>query len=96
MVTSLDFERASARRPLANSGDQREIENWLHWVRGMSQGEDACQVRTGEAPEVLAAIGNAVLRLIRSSGLTEIAAILRRHGAKPLEAIRLIMNFAPS
>jgi hypothetical protein len=62
----------------------------------MSLGEDACRVRTGEAPEILAAVRNSVLRLIRSSGLTEIAATLRRHAAKPLEAIHLVMNFAPS
>ena len=62
----------------------------------MSLGEDACRVRTGEAPEILAAIRNAVLRLMRSSGLTEIAATLRRHAAKPHEAMRLVMNFAPS
>jgi len=37
-----------------------------------------------------------VLRLIRSSGLNEIAATLRRHAAKPLEAVRLVMDFVPS
>ncbi len=62
----------------------------------MSLGEDACHVRSKEAPELSAAVRNSVLRLIRSSGLTEIAATLRRHAAKPLEAIHLVMNFAPS
>jgi hypothetical protein len=62
----------------------------------VSLGEDARRVRTGEAPEILAAIRDAALRLIRSSGLTEIAATLRRHAAKPLEAMRLVMSFAPS
>src|SRR4051794_4025648 len=74
----------------------RLIENKLHWVRDMSLGEDACRVRTGEAPEILAAIRNAALRLLRASGLNEITATLRRHAAKPLEAIGLVMNFAPS
>jgi predicted transposase YbfD/YdcC len=67
----------------------------LHWVRDVSLGEDACRVRTGEAPEILAAIRNAGLWLLRSSGLTEIAATLRRHAAKPLEALRLVKNFVP-
>ncbi len=62
----------------------------------MSLGEDACRVRTGEAPEVLAAIRNPVLWLLRSSGLSEIAASLRRHAAKPMEAMRLVMDFTPS
>ena len=95
-VTSLGPEQASAKQLLAISRGHWGIENRLHWVRDMSLGEDACGVRTGQAPEVLAAIRNSVLRLIRSTGLTEIAATLRRHAAKPLEAIRLVMNFAPS
>jgi predicted transposase YbfD/YdcC len=94
-VTSLGPERASAGQLLALSRGHWEIENKLHWVRDMSLGEDACRVRTGEAPEILAAVRNAALRLLRSSGLTEIAASLRRHAAKPLEALRLVMNFAP-
>ncbi len=95
-VTSLGPERASAKRLLAISRGHWHIENRLHWVRDMSLGEDACRVRTGAAPQVLAAIRNAALRLMRSSGLTEIAATLRRHAAKPHEALRLVMSFTPS
>ncbi len=95
-ITSLDPERASAKQLLAISRGHWGIENRLHWVRDVSFGEDACRVRTGEAPEILAAIRNAALRLMRSSGLSEIAAALRRHAAKPHEALRLIMSFAPS
>jgi predicted transposase YbfD/YdcC len=95
-VTSLGPEQASAKRLLAISRGHWAIENRLHWVRDMSLGEDACRVRSGEAPEILAAIRNAVLRVLRSSGVTEIAATLRRHAAKPLEAMRLVMNFAPT
>jgi predicted transposase YbfD/YdcC len=95
-VTSLGAERASAKQLLAIARGHWGIENRLHWVRDMSPGEDACRVRTGEAPEILAAIRNAALRLLRSSGLTKIAATLRRHAAKPLEAVRLVMNFTPS
>jgi hypothetical protein len=95
-VTSLGPGPASAERLLAISRGHWGIENKLHWVRDMSLGEDACRVRTGEAPEILAAIRNAALRLLRARGLTEITATLRRHAAKPLEAIGLVMNFAPS
>ena len=95
-VTSLGPEQASAKQLLAISRGHWDIENRLHWVRDMSLGEDACRVRTGEAPEILAAIRNAALRLLRASGVTEIAATLRRHAAKPLEAMRLVMTFAPS
>lgn len=95
-ITSLDPERASAKQLLAISRGHWHVENRLHWVRDVSFGEDACRVRTGEAPEILAAIRNAALRLMRSSGLSQIAAALRRHAAKPHEALRLIMSFAPS
>jgi hypothetical protein len=33
---------------------------------------------------------------MRSRGLTAIAATLRRHAAKPHEALRLVMSFTPS
>ena len=96
LITSLSPAHASPQAILQTNRDHWGIENKLHWIRDMSLGEDACRVRTGEAPEVLAAVRNSVLRLIRSSGLTEIAATLRRHAAKPLEAIHLVMSFAPS
>lgn len=94
-ITSLSPEQASAKQLLGIARGHWQIENRLHWVRDMSLGEDACRVRTGQAPEILAAIRNAALRLLRSSGLTQIAAALRRHAAKPLEAMQLVMNFAP-
>jgi predicted transposase YbfD/YdcC len=95
-VTSLGAERASAKRLLAISRGHWHIENRVHWVRDLSLGEDTCRVRTGEAPEILAAIRNAGLRLLRSSRLTNVAAALRRHAAKPQEALRLVMSFTPS
>lgn len=95
-VTSLGRERASASRLLAIARGHWQIENRLHWVRDESLGEDACRARTGAAPEVLAGVRNAVLWLMRATGLTNIAAALRRHAAKPLEAIGLVMNPAPS
>lgn len=95
-ITSLKPERASAGRLLAIARGHWDIENRLHWVRDVTLGEDSCRVRTGGAPEVLAALRNTGLWLMRCSGLTAIASALRLHAAKPLEALRLVMNFAPS
>ena len=95
-VTSLGPERASAERLLAIARGHWDIENRLHWVRDVSLGEDGCRVRTGEAPEVLAALRNAALWLMRSSGLTAIASALRRHAAIPLEALRLVTGSDPT
>jgi len=95
-ITSLRPQRAQAARLLGFSRSHWGIENRLHWVRDVSFGEDACRVRSGEAPEILAALRNTGLWLMRSSGLTEIAAALRRHAAQPHEALRLVMDFTPS
>jgi hypothetical protein len=95
-ITSLGRDRASARRLLSLARGHWEIENRLHWVRDLSLGEDACRVRTGEAPQVLAAVRNAALWLLRASGITNIASTLRRHAARPLEALGLVMDPAPS
>jgi len=95
-VTSLEPQRTRAARLLGLARGHWGIENRLHWVRDVSFGEDACRVRTAEAPEILAALRNAALWLMRSSGVTEIAAALRRHAAHPHEALRLVMDFTPS
>lgn len=95
-ITSLERERAPAQRLLSVARGHWGIENRLHWVRDESLGEDRCRVRTNEAPEILAGIRNAALWLMRATGLTNIAAALRRHAAKPLEAIGLVMKPAPS
>lgn len=95
-ITSLGRERAKAQRLLSIARGHWGIENRLHWVRDESLGEDRCRVRTGEAPEILAGIRNAALWLMRATGLTNIAAALRRHAAKPLEAMGLVMKPAPS
>jgi predicted transposase YbfD/YdcC len=53
------------------------IENRLHWPRDVTLGEDACQVRSGQAPYALAALRNAVLGLLRGHRLPNCAAALR-------------------
>ena len=54
-----------------------QIENGLHYPRDVTLGEDASTIRTGAAPQVLAALRNAVLTLMRAAGATNIAAALR-------------------
>jgi predicted transposase YbfD/YdcC len=54
------------------------IENRLHWVRDVTFGEDASRVRSGNAPQILAALRNAVLGLLHLHGATNIAAALRQ------------------
>lgn len=95
-ITSLTPQQADAADLLRIARDHWKIENRLHWVRDMSFGEDACRVRTGAAAQVLAALRNAGLSLLRARDVENIAAALRRHAAKPFEAIQMILNLAPT
>jgi len=66
------------------------IENRLHWVRDVTLGEDASQVRSGSAPQILAALRNTVLGLLRGAGWTNIAAALRSYAWQPGTALALL------
>jgi predicted transposase YbfD/YdcC len=56
------------------------IENQLHWERDVIFGEDGSQVRKGSAPEVMSALRNVVIGLMRQAGIKNIAAALRQNG----------------
>lgn len=66
------------------------VENQVHWVRDVTFDEDRSQVRTGAAPEVMAALRNAALGLLRRSGASNIAAALRHYAWKPAAALELL------
>lgn len=63
-ITSLSTERAEARALLEWVRSHWRIENQLHYVRDVTLREDACRVRRGAAPQVLAALRNAVVHLL--------------------------------
>lgn len=63
-ITSLSMRRANAATLLAILRDHWRIENGLHYVRDVTLGEDACRVRKGTAPQVLAAVRNVVVHLL--------------------------------
>jgi predicted transposase YbfD/YdcC len=89
-VTSLSRKQASAKRLLTIARDHWRIENCLHWVRDVSFGEDQCRVRSRAAPQILAAIRNADIFLLCLARTTNAAAALRRHAARPAEALALV------
>jgi len=66
------------------------IENRLHWVRDVTMGEDVSQVRSGAAPQIMAALRNTVLGLLRGAGWTNIAAALRHTAWQPGAALALL------
>ena len=66
------------------------IENRVHWVRDVTMDEDRSQVRTGAAPQVMAALRNMTISLLRLAGEPNIAAALRRHAAHPAKPLALV------
>jgi len=67
-ITSLDPATHGAAVLLQLSRDHWQIENSLFHVRDVTFCEDHCRVRTGSAPQALAAIRDAALNLIRKTG----------------------------
>jgi predicted transposase YbfD/YdcC len=63
-ITSLSEEEADASRLLEYVRDHWKIENQLHYVRDVTFKEDACRVRSGNAPQVLAALRNTAVHLL--------------------------------
>ncbi|MBL7064572.1 MAG: transposase, partial [Anaerolineae bacterium] len=89
-ITSLSAERAAPDRLLAFSRQHWHIENKSHWVRDVTFDEDRSQVRCGSIPQVMAALRNTAIGLMRCNGETNIAAACRRFAARPREALALI------
>ena len=89
-VTSLPPGRADAGRLLALLSGHWGIENKLHWVRDVTFAEDRSQVRTGAAPQVMAACRNLAIALLRRAGQTNIAAATRTYAGRAPQAIALV------
>ncbi len=94
-VTSLPATEPAARLLELVRGHWR-IENQLHYVRDMTLGEDACRVRSGSAPQVLAALRNCVVGLLRQEGTTNLAARLRHHAWQPAHVVLRMLGITLS
>lgn len=93
-ITSRRPGDAGASRLLDLNRAHWSIENNLHQVRGVAFGEDASRVRSGNAPQVLAALRNALIHLLTSANVPNLTAALRRFAVRPLDALRLL-NVTP-
>jgi hypothetical protein len=91
-ITGLEPERAGAQRLLALDRGHWGIENGLHHVRDVTLGEDACRVRSHNAPQVLAAARDLALGLLRALRFPSIVAATRRIVMHPMEGVRLLIN----
>ncbi len=73
-----------------------EVENRLHWPRDVVLGEDACRVRAGHAPQVLAGLRNAVVGLLHADRCANLAAALREHAWSGPAAVLRLLGLTPS
>jgi predicted transposase YbfD/YdcC len=89
-VTGLSPERGTPERLLALVRGHWQIENTLHWVRDVTFDADRSQVRCGNMPQVMAALRNTTIGLLRWAGDTNIAAACRRFAAQPELALTLL------
>ena len=83
-LTSVRRDQANAQRLSTWWRRQWEIENGLHWVRDVTLGEDASRIRTGDAPQNMAAIRNAIISCFRVEKIENIVATIREYTWNPL------------
>jgi predicted transposase YbfD/YdcC len=91
-LTSLTPAQAGPEELLRLIRGQWTIENRLHWRRDVTLREDACQVRKGSAPRVLAILNSFLLALFDFLGVTNVAAQMRLFAARPWLALRLFIG----
>jgi predicted transposase YbfD/YdcC len=82
-ITSLPFAQARPARLADLIRGHWTIENGLHWVRDVTFAEDASQLRTGTAPQVMASLRNLVIGALSRAGPVNLAAALRHHARDP-------------
>lgn len=80
-ITSLSPEEATPAQLLKAWREHWHIENKLHWVRDVTFDEDRSTVRKGHIPQVMAALRNLAISLLRLLGATNIAQACRRCAA---------------
>lgn len=89
-ISSLSAREAGPRELLQYRRGEWKIENQSHYVRDVTYGEDRSQVRDGRVAQVLAALRNVAIGLMRRAGKQNIAAATRYYAAQPWEALELI------
>jgi predicted transposase YbfD/YdcC len=89
-ITSLSRQRAGPKQLETLWRGHWTIENCDHYVRDETFGEDRCQLHTGNAPQAMAALRNAVLNTLRYLGWHSIPAAFRRYGASVHDALRAV------
>ena len=91
LLTSLRAPQADPQRLLTLARGHWSIES-RHFVRDVTFGEDRSPLRSGDAPQILAAVRNLTHTLIRRAGTTAIAAARRSFSYHPARALALLLS----
>jgi predicted transposase YbfD/YdcC len=86
-ITSLGHRDADPRLLAGWIRSHWTIENCLHWVRDVTEGEDHSSVHAGHGPQVMAALRNTAINIIRLRGTTNIAAAHRDFSYRPADVL---------
>ena len=65
LICSLPMDQAQPEAVASWARDHWAIENRLHWIRDVVTGEDRHQLRTANGPQIMAALRNLAISLIR-------------------------------
>jgi predicted transposase YbfD/YdcC len=95
-ITSLPPEQAGPAALLRLSRGHRAIEDELHYARDVTLGEDASRLRSGAAPQAMAAMRNLVLALLQRAGGRNRAAGLRHFARHPDQAAHALGLTCPA
>ena len=90
LITTLTPCQAGPERLLELNRGHWSIENRSHYVRDVSFGEDRSRLRTGHAPQLMAAFRNLAITLIHRFGSCQIKATRRHFASCPLQALALL------
>jgi predicted transposase YbfD/YdcC len=90
-ITSFSPEEASPERLLELIRNHWAIEKKLHSRRDVTLGEDACQVRKGQAPRTLAVLNRFLLAVFDWLDVRNVASHMRFFAAQPFQALCLFM-----
>lgn len=91
-ITDLQVHQAEPAQLATVIRGHWSIENKVHWVRDVTYDEDRSQIRTGTGPQVMAALRNAAISVLRVAGVTNIAAANRHHARdshRPLDLLKI-------
>jgi predicted transposase YbfD/YdcC len=92
LITTLTSQQAGPQRLLELNRGHWSIENRSHYVRDVSFGEDRSRLRTGHAPQIMAAFRNLAITLIHRFGSCHIKATRRHFASCPLDALALLSS----